>query len=87
MAYKLKNGVFSVRCRYKGCPFHTQIPIEQNLMGMAEQDVELEAKKLIKDMATTKHDAVYGNTHGLHNPDIHRISGSYQPIGPASRTH
>jgi len=82
MAYKLKNGVFSVRCRHPGCPFNTRIEIEKNLMGTTKQDVELEARKLARDMATTKHDPVYGTNHYLEKPDIHKASGIYETFGP-----
>jgi hypothetical protein len=81
MAYKLVKGRYAVRCRHPGCPFHTQLNIETNLMGMTEADVELEAHKLAKDMAFTQHDAVYGTRHPLKDPEIHKVGGSYQRIG------
>jgi hypothetical protein len=84
MAYRLKNGVFSVRCRRPDCPFNTQIKIETNLMGAAEKDVELEANKIARDMATTKHDAVYGTRHYLENPAIRKIGGTYELFGAKS---
>jgi hypothetical protein len=81
MGFRLKNGVFSVRCRRPGCPFNTQLKIETTLMGATEKDVELEAFKIARDMATTKHDAVYGSNHYLENPAIHKIGGTYEPFG------
>lgn len=84
MAYRLKNGVFSVRCRHQGCPFNTQIKIESNLMGATEKDVELEAVKIARDMATTKHDAVYGSNHYLDNPVIRKVAGNYELFGAKS---
>jgi hypothetical protein len=81
MAYKLVKGVYAVRCRHPGCPFHVQIKIESNLMGVTEADVELEARKLAKDMAFTQHDAVYGTRHPLKEPEIRRVGGSFQKIG------
>lgn len=81
MPYQLKNGVFLVRCRYPGCPFATQVTTEQKIMAMTEQDVEREAKNLVRDIAMTKHDAVYGTRHTLRNPEVRRISGTYQLIG------
>ncbi|MBN2449349.1 MAG: hypothetical protein JXR77_03105, partial [Lentisphaeria bacterium] len=81
MAYKLVKGVYSVRCRHPGCPFHVQIKIDSNLMGMTQADVELEAHKLAKDMAFTQHDAVYGVKHPLEDPDIHRVGGTFRRIG------
>ena len=82
MAYKLQNGVFSVRCRHPGCSFDTQIKIETNLVGATEKDVEVEAIKIARDMANTKHHAVYGTRHPLENPVIRRIGGHYEPYGP-----
>ena len=81
MPYQLKNGAFLVRCRYPGCPFSTQVSTEQKIMAMTEQDVEREAKNLVRDIAMTKHDAVYGTRHTLRNPEIRRVSGTYQLIG------
>jgi hypothetical protein len=81
MPYQLKNGVFLVRCRYPGCPFSTQITTEQRIMAMTEEDVEREAKNLCKDIAMTKHDAIYGTKHTLRNPEVRRVSGTYQLIG------
>jgi len=84
MAFRLKNGVFAVRCRRPGCPFNTQIKIETNLIGATEKDVESEAIKIARDMATTKHDAVYGTNHYLENPAIRKIGGNYEPFGAKS---
>ncbi|UCF98050.1 MAG: hypothetical protein JSV89_00590 [Spirochaetaceae bacterium] len=84
MAFRLKNGVFAVRCRHPRCPFNTQIKIETNIMGATEKDVELEATKIARDMATTKHDAVYGTNHYLENPVIRKAAGNYEPFGSIS---
>jgi len=81
MPYQLKNGVFLVRCRYPGCAFATQVTTEQKIMAMTEEDVEREAKNLAKDISMTKHDAIYGTKHTLRNPEIRRVSGTYQLIG------
>jgi hypothetical protein len=86
MPYQLKNGVFLVRCRYPGCPFATQVSTEQKIMAMTEHDVEREAKNLVRDIAMTKHDAVYGTRHTLRNPEVRRISGTYQLIGQPDGT-
>jgi hypothetical protein len=51
MPYKLKNGIYAVRCRYPRCTFHSQFEIKQNIMGMTEKDVEIEAKRIARDMA------------------------------------
>ena len=53
-------------------------------MGATEKDVELEATKIARDMATTKHDAVYGTNHYLENPVIHKVAGNYEPFGARS---
>ena len=84
MAFRLKDGVFSVRCRRHGCPFDTQIKIETLLMGATQEDVAREAMKIAKDMATTKHDAVYGTNHYLENPAIRKVTGTYEHFGPKS---
>jgi hypothetical protein len=81
MPYRLKNGIFQIRCRYPGCPFHSQVTIEQKIMGMTEKDVEQESKNLARDIGRTKHDAIYGTRHGLRNPDVRRVSGTYELIG------
>jgi hypothetical protein len=84
MPYKLKNGIYSVRCRYPRCPFHTQMEVEQNIAGMTQKDVENEAKKLVRDMAMIKHDAVHGTRHTLRNPEIRKVSGTFELIGATS---
>ena len=81
MPYQLKNGVYLVRCRFPGCAFATQVTTEQKIMAMTEEDVEREAKNLAKDIAMTKHDAIYGTKHTLRNPEVRRVSGTYQLIG------
>jgi hypothetical protein len=85
MPYRLKNGIYSVRCRYPRCTFHSQFEIEQNIMGMTEQDVEIEAKRIARDMALIKHDAIHASRHTLRNPDIRKVSGSYELIGASTR--
>jgi hypothetical protein len=86
MPYKLKNGIYAVRCRYPRCTFHSQFEIKQNIMGMTEQDVEIEAKRIARDMALIKHDSIHATRHTLRNPEIRKVSGSYELIGPASRS-
>jgi hypothetical protein len=81
MPYRLKNGIFQIRCRYPGCSFNSQVTIEHKIMGMTEKDVELEAKNLARDIGRTKHDAIHGTRHALRNPDIRRVSGTYELIG------
>ena len=81
MPYKLKNGIYAVRCRYPRCTFNVQMEIEQNLAGMTQKDVEDEAKRLVRDMAMINHDAVHGTRHTLRNPEIRKVSGYYELIG------
>ena len=81
MPYKLKGGVYAVKCRHAGCSFNTRFEIDQNIMGMTEQDVELEARRLARDMAQTKHDAIFGNKHSLKNPEVRKVSGVHQLVG------
>jgi hypothetical protein len=75
MAFKMENGVYTVRCRHHGCPFHADIKIELNIMGETAQDVEEEAKKVARDKGNTMHDAVYGTSHKLENPVMRKSSG------------
>jgi CRP-like cAMP-binding protein len=84
MPFKLNKGVYSVRCRYPGCPFNDQIEIEQNIMGVTESDVELEARKTARDAALVKHDSIYGRRHVLQNPEVRRVSGSCVSVGSSS---
>ena len=86
MAYKLKKGIFKVECKHSGCPFSVEIEIKQNIMGMTEDDVESESKKIVKDMALIKHDAMYGSKHSLTTPTVRKISGVYEAIGAKSST-
>lgn len=84
MAYKLKKGVFKVDCKQPGCPFDYEFEINQNIMGVTEEDVESEAKKIARDMARIKHDSVYGSKHSLFNPTIRKVSGVYEAMGAKS---
>ena len=86
MPYKLKNGIYAVRCRYPRCTFNVQLEIEQNLAGMTQKDVEDEAKRLVRDMAMIKHDAIHATRHTLRNPEIRKVSGSYELIGATPGT-
>jgi hypothetical protein len=81
MPYRLHNGVYSVRCRFPHCPFNVQMKIDQTIMGMTESDVESEARKVARDMASIAHDSIRIRQHPLHNPEIRRSSGSCQLIG------
>jgi hypothetical protein len=84
MALKLKEVVFRVRCREMGCPFTSDFSVKENIMGATQADVDSEALKIARDQAMTKHDAIYGRKHMMLNPDIHKVAGAYEPLGPAS---
>ena len=81
MAYKLKRGVYLIRCRESSCPFNLRFEIHQNIMGMTEKDVEIEAKRIAKSMAVIKHDAIYGNKHKLKASDVASLSVRCERIG------
>lgn len=83
MSYKLREVVFRVRCGEPGCPFTSDFSIKENLMGATEADIDSEAWKIARNQAYNKHDAVYGRKHPLVNPDIKKVSGLYDRIGPA----
>jgi hypothetical protein len=81
MPYRLNKGVYSVRCRHPHCTFNAQLEIDNNIMGMTESDVELEARKVVRDMAQVKHDSLLGRQHSLQSPELHRTSGTIQLTG------
>lgn len=83
MPFRLENGVYTIRCRHPGCPFHADIKIEVNIMGETAQDVEEEAKKVAWDKGNTMHDAVYGTNHKLDNPVMHKSSGQIRQLRPS----
>jgi CRP-like cAMP-binding protein len=84
MAFKLKKGVFRVTCKNPGCTFDKEFEIPTNLMGLSEDDVESEAKKIAKDMASIKHDALFGKKHYLTNPQIRKVNCVYEAIGASA---
>lgn len=84
MPYRLVKGIYAVRCRHAQCPFHDQMKIEENIVGVTEEDVRAEAMKMARDQATVKHDSIYGRKHGLEAPEIHMVSGMVQKLGPAT---
>ena len=84
MAFKLKKGIFRVSCKNPGCTFDKEFEIPNNLMGVTEEDVESEAKKIAKDMASIKHDALFGKRHYLTNPLIRKVNCVYEAIGASA---
>lgn len=81
MSFRLKEAVYKVRCRAPGCTFTSEFAIKENLMGVTEADIDTEAIKIAKNMAFIKHDALLGRKHQLANPEVFRVSGSYERIG------
>ncbi|HOJ64552.1 MAG TPA: cyclic nucleotide-binding domain-containing protein [Spirochaetota bacterium] len=86
MGFKLKKAIFKIDCKYPNCPFDAEFTVTQNLMGITEEDVENEAKKLALGMARIKHDSVYGTKHNLTNPTVKKLSAIYEAIGSKSST-
>lgn len=80
MAYRLKNGIYSVRCHYPHCSFNERLHIDCIIMGMTEADVESEALNMARGMAMVKHDSLHARHHDLKNPEIHKVSGYYQHL-------
>ena len=83
MSVKLKEAIFKVRCREQGCPFFSEFVVTENIMGATETDVDSEALKLARNLAFNKHDALFGRKHPLANPDIFKISSTYERLGAA----
>jgi len=81
MSFRLKEAVYKVRCREPGCTFFSEFAIKENLMGVTESDVDTEAIRIAKNMAFIKHDALLGRKHQLANPEVFKITGTYERIG------
>src|SRR5271157_1083450 len=81
MSFRLKEGVFKVRCREPGCAFASEFVVKENIMGATELDVDTEALRIARNLGYIKHDALYGRFHPLANPEITKISGSYERLG------
>ncbi len=84
MPFRLLNGVYAVRCRHERCPFNDHLKIEHEILGVTEDDVRTEALKAARDMASVKHDSIYGRRHDLYAPEIRMVSGVIQKLGAAS---
>ncbi|HVP19367.1 MAG TPA: hypothetical protein VMU36_10250 [Spirochaetia bacterium] len=81
MSFRLKEAVYKVRCREPGCNFISEFVVKEAFMGVTEAEVDSEAIKIAKNMAYIKHDALHGRKHELANPEIFKISSSYDRIG------
>lgn len=87
MSFRLKEGIYRVRCREPGCPFNSEFVVKENIMGATEPDVDSEALKIARNLGFIKHDALYGRKHQLSNPEVTKISGSYEHLGGAPAPH
>ena len=81
MAYRLKTGIYQIKCGEPNCPFDAKFQVKQNIMGITEQDVETEARKIASGMAAIKHDAIYGNKHKLKASSILKVTGQFERVG------
>jgi CRP-like cAMP-binding protein len=81
MSFRLKEAVYRIRCREPGCTFTSEFKVRENFMGVTEADVDSEAIKIAKNMAFIKHDALLGRKHQLANPEIFKVSSSYDRTG------
>jgi CRP-like cAMP-binding protein len=83
MSFRLKEAVFKVRCREPGCSFVSDFAVKENIMGATEADIDSEALKIARNLGFIKHDAILGRKHQLASPDVYKVSGTYEHIGPA----
>ncbi len=81
MSFRLKEATYRIRCREPGCVFVSDFVIKENIMGATEADMDTEVLKLARNSAYVKHDALFGRKHPLTNPDITKVSSSYDRIG------
>jgi hypothetical protein len=51
-------------------------------MAATEADVDSEAWKIARNMAFIRHDSIHGRKHPLSNPEMHKIGGRYDRLGP-----
>lgn len=87
MGFKLIKGEFKVKCKHPGCPFEHSFQVNQNIMGLTEDDVEAEAMRFAIGLARTKHDSIYGAKHTLESPVVRKVTGIYEPIGSIKKTY
>ncbi|HBD92786.1 MAG: hypothetical protein A2015_08715 [Spirochaetes bacterium GWF1_31_7] len=87
MAFKLVKGEFKVKCKHPGCPFEHSFVVDQNIMGLTEEDVETESVRFAIGQARTKHDSIYGSKHTLESPIVRKISGIYESVGSLKKSY
>jgi hypothetical protein len=81
MSFRLKEGIYKIRCREPGCPFASEFSVKENIMGATEADVDTEALKIARNMGFIKHDALFGRKHQMANPEVTKVNSSYERIG------
>ena len=81
MSFRLKEAMFKVRCREPGCTFYSEFVVRENIMGATEADVDSEAQKIARNLGYNKHDALFGRLHPLTNPEVVKVSSSYDRLG------
>src|SRR5208337_3221758 len=80
MSFRLKEAMFKVRCRESGCSFYSEFVVRENIMGATEAEVDAEAQKIARNLGFIKHDALFGRMHQLSNPEVVKVSGSYDHL-------
>lgn len=80
MAYKLKKGIFNIKCDEENCPFDLKLEINNTITGISEEDVESEAKNFFYEIARLKHDELYSGRHALNKKNIEKVSIIYEAV-------
>ncbi len=80
MPYCLKKAIYHIKCIEENCPFDIKLEINNNITGITEKDVELEARKFINEIAALKHDELYLDKHPLDKKSIEKISIIYEAV-------
>lgn len=70
MSFKLKKGIFNVKCPEENCDFELDIDVKQNILGFTEKEVENNSKKIAGVIAKLQHDLDVSKKHFLNNPLI-----------------
>jgi hypothetical protein len=81
MSFRLTQALYRVRCREPGCAFNSEFVVKENIMGATEADVDTEALKIARNLGFIKHDALYGRKHQLNNPEVTKVTASYERLG------
>lgn len=81
MVYRLKKGIFRIKCDNNNCDFNEELDINNKIMGITEEDVEEEAKNMALDIASNIHDTQLSKEHPITNPKITKISVIFEAVG------